>query len=102
MNIKTKILIIVLVGCLSVICAGVLGLVGMKSADDSIEALYKENLTGVTQLAQIMALMRDNRVQLLLALQHNPGTPDIVKLHDHPAEQHLGTCLLYTSDAADE
>ncbi len=90
MNIRTKIFIIVLVGCVSVICAGVLGLVGMKSADNSIEALYKENLTGVTQLAQILALMRDNRVQLLLALQHNPENAAIVKLHDHPTELHLG------------
>ena len=89
MSIKNKILVILLVGCISVTVAGVLGLVGMKSADVAIENLYKENLTNVTQLSQIMGLMRDNRIQLLLALQHNPETPDIVKLHDHATEQHL-------------
>ncbi len=91
MNIKTKILIIMLVGFVSVTTVGVLGLVGMKSADDAIGVLYKKNLTNVTQLGQIIALMRDNRIQLLLALQHDPGNPEIVKLHDHAMEQHLNS-----------
>ena len=91
MSIKIKLIIILLVGCVSVTVAGVLGLVGMKSANGAIEELYKENLTNVTQISQIMGLMRDNRIQLLLALQHNPETPDIVKLHDHVTEQHLSS-----------
>jgi methyl-accepting chemotaxis protein len=90
-SIKTKILIILLVGCISVTTAGVLGLFGMKSADDAIEELYKENLTNVNQISQIMGLMRDNRIQLLLALQHNPDNPAIVALHDHAMEQHLNS-----------
>ncbi len=90
-SIKSKIMVIMLVGCLSVIIAGVLGLSGMKHADDEIEVLYKENLVQLTQISKIMGLMRDNRVQLLLALQHNPASPEIVKLHDHATEQHLDT-----------
>ncbi|MHB8058647.1 MAG: methyl-accepting chemotaxis protein [Desulfuromonadaceae bacterium] len=91
LSIKTKILIILLVGCVSVTIAGVLGLVGMKSANKTIEEMYKENLTNVTQISQIMGLMRDNRIQLLLALQHNPEIPDIVKLHNHVTELHLNS-----------
>ena len=91
MNIKTKILVILLVGCISVTIAGVLGLVGMKSANSAIEELYKKNLTNVTQINQIIGLMRDNRIQLLLSLQHNPENPEIVKLHDHATEQHLNS-----------
>ncbi len=91
LSIKTKILIILLVGCVSVTIAGALGLVGMKSANETIETLYKENLTNVTQISQIMALMRDNRIQLLLALQHNPESPEIVKLHNHAMELHLNS-----------
>jgi len=93
LSIKTKILIILLVGCFSVGVAGVLGLAGMKGSNDKIESLYKENLTNITRFSQIMGLMRDNRVQLLLALQHNPAAPDIVKLHDHAMEQHLNTVM---------
>ena len=80
-----------LVGCLSVAIAGALGLMGMKSSNDEIETLYKENLTNITQISQIMSLMRENRIQLLLALQHNPENPEIVKLHDHAMEQHLNS-----------
>jgi methyl-accepting chemotaxis protein len=89
MSIKIKLMIVLLIGCVSVTVVGVVGLVGMKSANGSIEELFKENLTNVTQISQIMGLMRDNRIQLLLALQHNPENPEIVKLHDHATEQHL-------------
>lgn len=91
LSIKSKILIILLVGCLSVVISGVLGLVGMKGSDNKIEDLYKENLTNVARFSQIMGLMRDNRIQLLLALQHNPAAPEIVALHDHATELHLST-----------
>jgi len=91
LTIKTKIMIILLVGCISVALTGVLGLLGMKSSNDKIESIYSQNLTNITQIGQIMSLMRDNRVQLLLALQHNPATPEIEKLHDHAMEQHLNS-----------
>lgn len=89
LSIKSKILIILLVGCISVVIAGVLGLSGMHESDNKIESLYKENLTNVARFSQIMGLMRDSRIQLLLALQHNPDAPEIVKLHDHVTELHL-------------
>jgi methyl-accepting chemotaxis protein len=87
-SIKTKIMIIMLVGCISVIAAGGVGLYGMKSADGDIETLYKENLRGVADIAEIMGLMRDNRIQLLLSLQHDPINPAVVVLHDHPMTFH--------------
>ena len=87
-SIKTKLIIILLVACVSVTVAGVIGLAGMKSSNDSIEIMYKENLVNTAQISQIMALMRDNRIQLLLALQHDPANPEIVKMHDHPLTFH--------------
>jgi methyl-accepting chemotaxis protein len=92
-GIKAKIMVILLVGCISVLVAGVLGLVGMKESNNEIETLYKENLTTVTQLSQIMGLMRDNRIQLLLSLQHDPKSPDIVKMHDHELTFHTDQVL---------
>jgi len=83
LTIKSKIMIILLVGCLSVLAAGVLGLVGMKKSTTEVDNIYKENLTNVLHLSQVMSLMRDNRIQLLLALQHDPRNPDVVKMHDH-------------------
>lgn len=92
-SLKSKIMFIVLIGCLSVSVAGVLGLLGMKHSNDEIETLYKENLTNVMQISSIMGLMRDNRIQLLLSLQHDPNNPEVVKLHDHPLSFHTDQVL---------
>ncbi len=89
MSIKTKIMIILLVGCLAVTGAGVIGLIGMKASNTAIEVLYRENLVNVARLSQIMGLMRDNRIQLLLSLQHDPNNPEIVAMHDHPMTFHV-------------
>jgi methyl-accepting chemotaxis protein len=87
-TIKSKLFIMLLVACVSVTVAGVLGLAGMKSSNDSIETMYKKNLVNTDQINQIMALMRNNRIQMLLALQHNPAIPEIAKMHDHPLTAH--------------
>jgi len=88
LSIKSKIMLILLVGALSVAVAGILGLAGMRASNDKIKALYQESLVQSAQLGGIMALMQDNRIQLLLTLQHDPGNPDIVKMHDHGQEMH--------------
>ena len=87
-SIKFKLLLNLTIAFVSVIVVGVLGMAGMKSAEDSIEALYKENMTNISQISQIMGLMRDNRIQQLLALQHDPANPERVKMHDHPLAFH--------------
>ena len=63
-SLKTKIMTILLVGCLSVLCAGVLGLVGMKKSNAEIEGIYKENMANVLKVSKIMELMRDNRIHI--------------------------------------
>lgn len=90
-SIKTRIMIILLVGCLSATIVGVLGMAGMKSANDEINNMYMENMASSIQINQIRNLMRENRIQMLLALQHNPANPEIVKLHDHGIEFHMST-----------
>ncbi len=87
-SIKSKLIIILLVASVSVTVAGVIGLVGMKSSNNSIETLYKKNLVNTSKISHIMALMRDNRIQLLLSLQHDPANPEIVKMHDHKLPFH--------------
>jgi methyl-accepting chemotaxis protein len=87
-TIKSKLLVILLVACVSATVVGVLGLAGMKASNDSIELIYKENLVNTTRISQIMALMRDNRIQLLLSLQHDPAKPEIIRMHDHQLNFH--------------
>jgi len=51
---------------------------------DISELTKARNLT-----ADMAGIIRENRSQFLLTLQHNPEHPDVVKLHDHPTEFHL-------------
>jgi len=61
---------------------------GNKALNDLIAEMSE--LTQARNITADMAgIIRDNRIQFLLALQHNPTAPRIVKLHDHPAEFHL-------------
>lgn len=91
MSIKTRIMIILLVASMSIVVAGGLGLYGMKNCNIQLEGLYKERMVKLMLLTQVMSLMRDNRTQLLLALQHDPTNPEVVKLHDHPLTMHTDT-----------
>jgi len=93
LSIKSKILIIMLIGFVSVIGAGILGLNGMSRSNAEIDNLYKENLANVLSISQITNLMRDNRIQLLLSLQHDPRNADIVKMHDHGLPFHTDQVL---------
>ncbi len=88
MSIKAKLFIMMLSGCLAVLVISALGLFGIKSSNNDIQGIYAENMSNVLEISRIMELMRDNRIHLLLALQHNPKDPHIVKLHDHPTNFH--------------
>lgn len=88
MTIKAKLFIMMAAGCIAILLVSGLGLFGIKQSNNDIQTIYAENMTNVMDISRIMELMRDNRIHLLLALQHNPKEPHIVKLHDHPTTFH--------------
>jgi methyl-accepting chemotaxis protein len=88
LSIKARIMMMLLVSWLSVAVVGVIALVGLHNSDEDIEHLYKERMGRLSDINRIMALMRDNRIQLLLSLQHDPSNAGILKLHDHALEMH--------------
>lgn len=88
MSIKRKIQIILLGGWLLIALTGLLGLVGMKGSNREIQSIYRKNLTIIQKLGRVMELMRNNRIQLLLALQHDPANPGVVSQHDHALAVH--------------
>ena len=87
LTIKAKLIMMVTVLTLLLVTVGWLGLSGMNNADEALELTYRENLKSTEILGKIVGLMRDNRVQLLLALQHDPQS-EYNKLHDHPLAMH--------------
>ena len=67
-----------------------LGLKGIGDTQEQVEKLYADRFEPVQALATIGKLMADNRTQVLLGLQHDPGGA-YAKLHDHPLTVHLDT-----------
>ncbi len=88
MTIKRKIQLILLGGWLFISLTGICGLVGMRASNNEIQTIYKENLSTIQKIGRVTELMRNNRIQLLLALQHDPANPEIMKLHDHELTVH--------------
>jgi methyl-accepting chemotaxis protein len=70
------------------VAIGLMGLTGMRHADESLNAVYNDRLVPTGQISQILEMMQDNRTQLLLSLQHDPAS-DFSKMHDHPIDMHL-------------
>ncbi len=87
MQIKTK--IVVGVGFMSflMVVIGVIGLIGFTASNKALEHVYTVNMKNSSLLSKVNGLMRANRIQLLLALQHDPKS-EFSALHEHPTGMH--------------
>ncbi|MDX1724349.1 MAG: methyl-accepting chemotaxis protein [Pseudomonas sp.] len=84
---KSRLVMLVSLTTVLMVGIGSMGLKGMLDSNASLDSLYHDRLVGTGQVGQIMALMRDNRVELLLALQHDPQN-SFKDLHAHPITLH--------------
>ncbi|MDX1366536.1 MAG: methyl-accepting chemotaxis protein [Pseudomonas sp.] len=84
---KARLVMLVSLAAVLMVGIGSMGLKGMLDSNASLDSLYRDRLVGTGQVGQIMALMRDNRVELLLALQHDPQN-SFKDLHAHPVTLH--------------
>ena len=64
-----------------------IGLNGMAQGNQALERLYQRQLEPMLALEKVLALTGENRGELLLALQHEPGTP-VAKAHAHGLSRH--------------
>ena len=64
---------------------GFFGLRSLSSANDELNAIYRDNLLPSNSVNKMLYHLADNRSQIMLGLQHDPGNPNS-KLHDHPIE----------------
>ena len=71
---------------------GFVGLNGMKVTDNELQAMYRDNLLPSNVVNRMMFLLSDNRSQIMLGLQHDPGSA-FVKMHDHPVDLHIDSTL---------
>jgi len=64
------------------------GLNGMRTSNAVIDRMYNNVLLPIDKLGDINNHMHHARAQLLLALQHEPGSA-FEKAHDHPSRMHF-------------
>jgi len=77
--------------------AAALGWFGLAAARDSLKRVYDDRMVPVMEMTQFRELLNANRVELLLALQHDPkGT--YITVHDHPANLHLDKIATHTAE----
>jgi methyl-accepting chemotaxis protein len=67
---------------------GLLSLRGMQQADHAIDELYNVEMAHMVGLSTIIEKLEDSRAQILLALQHDPGSP-FAKMHNHRLDIHI-------------
>jgi aerotaxis receptor len=68
------------------------GLTGLSETNADLNATYEEQLKPSVALAQMVALLGDNRAQIMLGLQHAPDNA-FAKMHDHPLAMHIEATL---------
>jgi methyl-accepting chemotaxis protein len=86
-GIKGKLLGMLAVMSVFMIVIGIIGLAGFRECNNSLEGVYENNLKNSNLLSRIDGLTRATRIQILLALQHDPKN-EFSALHDHPTTSH--------------
>lgn len=88
LTLKAKMTAAVAMVAMVIVGGAYVGLSGMRDANITLEHQYKSRLAPIEKWSQLLELISENRVQLMLALQHDPSNP-LVKLHDHPIDKHF-------------
>src|SRR5690606_942412 len=88
LTLKSRLIVMVVFFGLLMLLIGGAGLLGMREGKDALNTVYTDRLVPTSQINQVIAVMHDNRAQLLLALQHDPESA-FFQLHEHGLEQHL-------------
>lgn len=87
LSIKVRLLMLVSVALVVSGIIGMRGIQGMTSINSSLETVYENRLKPALILGEITGLMRDNRLQQLAALQHDPNN-EFSSMHDHSISKH--------------
>jgi methyl-accepting chemotaxis protein len=63
------------------------GLQALQSSNANLNAQYERQLEPIARMGEIGTALSESRSQILLALQHDPGS-SFASLHDHPLSLH--------------
>jgi methyl-accepting chemotaxis protein len=79
------------------VVVGSIGLYGFRQSNSALEQIFKVNMKKSAILSKIDGLMRANRIQMLLALQHDSKN-EFSSLHEHPTSTHTDMAKKYISE----
>ncbi|MBI5485481.1 MAG: Tar ligand binding domain-containing protein, partial [Deltaproteobacteria bacterium] len=97
MQIKTRIVVGVAFMSLLMIAIGAIGLVGFRENGRALEDVHSVNMKNIGLLNKIDGLMRANRIQMLLSLQHDPKN-EFSSMHEHPTSAHTDLAKKYIDE----
>lgn len=91
LTIKLRLFLMVAFAVVGMLLLTLMGLNGMRHADQSLADVYQDRLIPSVQISRILELMRDIQSQLLLGLQHDPASTTAAH-HDHLVSLHTAGC----------
>ena len=97
LNIKSKLLGMTIVLLVMMVVVGSVGLYGFRQSNLALEGVFQVNMNNSALLTKIDGLMRANRIQMLLSLQHDPKS-EFSSLHEHPTSAHTDLAKKYIAD----
>jgi methyl-accepting chemotaxis protein len=97
LSIKAKLLGITLFLLVLMVVVGIIGLAGFRQSNQALENVYQVNMKNSGLLTKIDGLMRANRIQMLLSLQHDSKN-EFSSLHEHPTSMHTDQAKKYIAD----
>ncbi|MBF0220300.1 MAG: methyl-accepting chemotaxis protein [Gammaproteobacteria bacterium] len=87
LTIRSRLIFLVSFTATMLITIWVVGIFGMRLLNQDFDEVYHHRLIPTKQIGEIISLMRDNRSQIALALQHESSNP-FATMHAHPLSQH--------------
>ncbi len=96
-SIKSKLLSLTVFLLLLMAVVGGIGLYGFYQSNQELDGVYRGNLKKTALLASIDGLMRASRIQMLLALQHDPHNA-FSSLHEHSTSAHTDLAKKYIAE----
>lgn len=96
-SIKTKLLGITSFLLILMVAIGSAGLYGFRQSNMQLESVFQVNMKKTSILTKIDGLSRASRIQMLLALQHDPKNEFSV-LHEHPTTAHTDMAKKYLTE----
>ncbi|MGL5631448.1 MAG: methyl-accepting chemotaxis protein [Azovibrio sp.] len=91
-SLKTLLWSLLLLLMIMIITSSLIGIKGISSSNQELNSLYTDELIPSNKINRILALLADNRTQVMLGLQHDPNNPN-AKLHTHPISIHIEKSL---------